>query len=235
MLSLTLLLPAAAASQHFPPDEELTALIQSRVEDGGAMGIVLGVVEADGSTRIVSYGDAGHEARPLGSTSVFEIGSITKVFTGILLSDMVERGEVALSDPVSKHLPDGVTVPSRNGRQITLLDLTTHRSSITRMPTNMIPDGTGAYRKYTIDMMYEFLSTHELRRDIGVEFEYSNNRGGTARARALPRRRRDVRGSITRARSRPARHADDQHQGRRGGTRVDDRGPRRPWPGGALP
>ena len=174
MLSLTLLLPAAAASQHFPPDEELTALIQSRVEDGGAMGIVLGVVEADGSTRIVSYGDAGHEARPLGSTSVFEIGSITKVFTGILLSDMVERGEVALSDPVSKHLPDGVTVPSRNGRQITLLDLTTHRSSITRMPTNMIPDGTGAYRKYTIDMMYEFLSTHELRRDIGVEFEYSN-------------------------------------------------------------
>ena len=121
MLSLTLLLPVAAAAQHFPPDEELTALIRSRVEDGGAMGIVLGVVEADGSTRIVSYGDAGHEARPLGSTSVFEIGSITKVFTGILLSDMVERGEVALSDPVSKHLPDGVTVPSRNGREITLL------------------------------------------------------------------------------------------------------------------
>lgn len=174
VLTFPFLLPAATAAQHFPPDEELAALIQSRVEEGGAMGIVLGVVEADGSTRIVFYGDAGHEAKPLGSKSVFEIGSITKVFTGILLAHMVERGEVALSDPVSKYLPDGVTVPSRNGREITLLDLTTHRSSITRMPTNMIPDGTGPYPKYTIDMMYEFLSTHELRRDIGVEFEYSN-------------------------------------------------------------
>ncbi len=67
-----------------------------------------------------------------------------------------------------------MTVPSRNGREITLLDIATHRSSLTRMPTNMVPTGDGAYPTYTIDMLYEFLSEHELRRDIGVEYEYSN-------------------------------------------------------------
>ena len=171
---LALLLPAAASAQHFPSDADLTAVIEERVEKDGGMAMVLGVMEADGSTRIVHYGDAGEGARPLGSRSVFEIGSITKAFTGILLAEAVARGEVALDDPVSKYLPDGVTVPSRNGREITLLDITTHRSSLTRMPTNMVPTGTGAYPKYTIDMLYEFLSGHELRRDIGVEYEYSN-------------------------------------------------------------
>ena len=67
---------------------------------------MLGVLEADGSTRIVSYGNAGTNAQLLGEKSVFEIGSITKVFTGILLADMVLRGEVSLSaDPVAKYLP----------------------------------------------------------------------------------------------------------------------------------
>jgi CubicO group peptidase (beta-lactamase class C family) len=173
-IGLAVLSPAAAAAQHFSSNEELTALIRSRVERGGAMGIVLGVLEADGTRRIVSYGSAGLDARALGSSSVFEIGSITKVFTGILLADLVDRGRVSLSDPVSKYLPAGVTVPSRNGRQITLLDLATHRSSLTRMPTNMVPDGRSAYPEYTIERLYAFLSEHELRRDIGSEYEYSN-------------------------------------------------------------
>ncbi len=171
---LALLLPAATSAQHFPSSEDLAALIEKRVEDDRGMALVLGVMEADGSTRIVYYGDAGEGARPLGAKSVFEIGSITKVFTGVLLADAVARGEVALDDPVAKYLPDGVTVPSWEGREITLLDIATHRSSLTRMPTNMVPTGDGAYPHYTIDMLYEFLSSHELRREIGVEYEYSN-------------------------------------------------------------
>jgi CubicO group peptidase (beta-lactamase class C family) len=171
---LALLFPAAASAQHFPSTEDLTAIIEKRVEAERGMAMVLGVMEADGSTKVVYYGDAGEGARPLAAKSVFEIGSITKVFTGILLAEAVTRGEVALDDPVSKYLPDGVTVPNRNGREITLLDITTHRSSLTRMPTNMVATGDGTYPHYTIDMLYEFLSGHELRRDIGVEYEYSN-------------------------------------------------------------
>lgn len=168
----------AAAAQHFPTNEALTQLIRSRVEEGRGVGIVLGVMEADGSTRVVSHGSAGRDARPLGEQTVFEIGSITKAFTGILLADMVERGEMELSDRVSDHLPDRVTVPSR-GRQITLLDLATHRSALPRLPGNMSPaDATNPYADYTVDQMYAFLSGYELPRDVGSQYEYSNLGGG---------------------------------------------------------
>jgi CubicO group peptidase (beta-lactamase class C family) len=168
-----LLVAAPASAQHFPSADSLTALVKARVGDRG-VGMVLGVVEADGTTRIVSAGSAGIGAKPLGARSVFEMGSITKAFTGTLLADAVERGLVKLDDPVAKHLPATVKVPSRGGRQITLLDLATHRSSLTRMPTNMKPDGANPYPPYTIPEMYAFLSGHTLRRDIGSEYEYSN-------------------------------------------------------------
>ena len=92
LTTLALLLPGAAGAQHFPSDEDLTALIRSRVEEDRGVGIVLGVMEADGSTRIVAYGDAGPHARALGPKSLFEIGSITKVFTATLLPWVKETG-----------------------------------------------------------------------------------------------------------------------------------------------
>lgn len=175
LLASTLLFPALVSAQHFPSDEDLTALIQSRVDENRATGIVLGVLEADGSTRIVWAGEAGPDAKPLGARSVFEIGSITKVFTGILLADMVAKGEVAYSDPVSKFLPEGVTMPSRNDQEITLLDLAVHHSGLPRMPSNFAPaDPTNPFADYTPELMYEFLSGHELQRDIGESYEYSN-------------------------------------------------------------
>lgn len=161
------------AAQHFPSNDSLTALIRSRLGSRG-VGVVLGVIEADGSTRIVTHGSAGLGAKALGPKSLFEIGSITKVFTGILLADLVDRGLVSLQDPVAKHLPAGVKVPTRNGREITLLDLATHRSSLTRMPTNMVPDAINPYPPYTIEQLYAYLAEHQLRRDIGSEYEYSN-------------------------------------------------------------
>lgn len=174
VLALSLLVPAAAAAQHFPPDDDIRTMLRYLVEDGETPGIVLGLLEADGTTRILSWGSGGPDARPLGPRSVFEIGSITKVFTGTLLADMVERGEVSLSDPVARYLPEGVTVPSRNGREITLLDLATHRSALPRMPGNLVTSEADPYPAYTMEDLYAFLATHELRRDIGAEFEYSN-------------------------------------------------------------
>ena len=171
--ALTLLLATPLPAQHFPSNDSLTALLRTRVGTGG-VGMVLGVLEADGTTRIVSHGAAGVGARPLGPKSTFEIGSITKVFTGILLADLVERKLVSLDDPIAKYLPPGTTVPTRNGRAITLLDIATHRSSLTRMPTNMTPDGANPYPKYAIADLYAFLAGHQLRRDIGTEYEYSN-------------------------------------------------------------
>ncbi|HEX8431500.1 MAG TPA: serine hydrolase, partial [Longimicrobium sp.] len=144
------------------------------VEDGETPGIVLGILEADGSTRVVSYGSGGPGTRPLGPKSEFEIGSINKTFTAAVLAGMVARGEVSLSDPISKYLPDSVRVPSRNGRQITVLDLATHFSALPRIGTHVPANRADPYADYTVEKMYSFLATHELRRDPGAEGEYSN-------------------------------------------------------------
>lgn len=168
--------PAASASASlFPSDADLATMLRYLVEDGLTPGIVLGILEPDGSTRILSYGSAGEGTPPLSARTVFEIGSINKTFTGTILADMVARGEVKLDDPVQQYMPEGVRVPTRNGRQITLLDLATHRSGLPRMPGNFVPAATGnPYAQYTVQTVYDFLNGHELRRDIGAEFEYSN-------------------------------------------------------------
>jgi CubicO group peptidase (beta-lactamase class C family) len=175
ILVSALLASAPAGAQHFPADEDLQVMLRYLVEDGETPGIVVGVLEADGSTRIVSYGSSGPDARPLGPRSVFEIGSINKTFTATLLADMIARGEVSLEDPVSDYLPEDVTVPSSGGREITLLDLATHTSGLPRLPDNHRPGNMrDPYADYTIELLYEFLSSHELRRDPGAEVEYSN-------------------------------------------------------------
>lgn len=174
---LTLAIVAGAACLVFagPRDAEIAAAIKSRVEAGKAVGMVVATIEPDGSSSVAAFGSPGPGARPLDVESVFEIGSITKVFTGILLAEMADRGEVKLDDPVALHLPADVLVPERNGRKITLLDLSTQLSGLPRMPDNFRPsDPTNPYADYTLAQMFEFLGRYQLPRDIGAEFEYSN-------------------------------------------------------------
>ena len=128
-----------------------------------------------GQARTVAYGDTRPGGPPLDANTVFEIGSITKVFTASLLAAMVQRGEVRLDDPIAKYLPPTVRVPSRAGRQVTLLDLATHTSGLPRIPSNLAPyDPMNPYGAYSVDHLYEFLSAYELTRDIGTGYEYSN-------------------------------------------------------------
>lgn len=174
-LALLALAVSQATAQHFPQDPAIREILQERVDAGGAVGIVVGLLEADGSMRTLKAGSAGVGEGPLGPTTLFEIGSITKVFTGTLLADMASRGEVALDDPVQKHLPAGVTVPSRSEVEIRLVDLSTHRSSLPRLPSNFAPaDVSNPYADYTTEMLYDFLSSYELPRDIGAQVSYSN-------------------------------------------------------------
>jgi CubicO group peptidase (beta-lactamase class C family) len=143
-----------------------------------SVGIVVGVIEPAGR-RIVARGSlAAGDARVLDGDTVFEIGSITKVFTSLLLADAVERQQLALDDPVSKFLTSDVRMPER-GRAITLRDLSNHTSGLPRLPGNLKPkDPQNPYADYTIDQLYRFLSSYQLPRDVGAQFEYSNLGGG---------------------------------------------------------
>jgi CubicO group peptidase (beta-lactamase class C family) len=170
----------SAANSPVPPDAEIRKILVERIDTfHQGVGIVVGVIEPQGR-RIVSYGTVNQgDARPLNGDTIFEIGSATKVFTSLLLADMVQRGEVALADPVAKYLPAEVKVPERGGRTITLVDLSTHTSALPRMPSNFQPkDPANPYADYTVEQLYQFLSTYQLTRDIGSQFEYSNLGGG---------------------------------------------------------
>jgi CubicO group peptidase (beta-lactamase class C family) len=159
-----------------PGDSEIKAALHQRVGPAGPIpGIVVGILDQSGS-RIFSAGKLGRpNQRAADGDTVFEIGSITKVFTALLLSDMTGRGEIKLDDPISIYLPKSVKVPERNGRAITLLDLATHTSGLPRMPDNFAPkDPENPYADYTVGQMYDFLSHYALTRDIGAEYEYSN-------------------------------------------------------------
>jgi D-alanyl-D-alanine-carboxypeptidase/D-alanyl-D-alanine-endopeptidase len=172
-----------------PSDSEIRKILAQRIDtDHQSVGIVVGVIEPTGS-RIVSYGSLEKgDKRPLNGDTVFEIGSATKVFTSLLLADMVQRGEVALTDPVAKYMPPTVKMPERGGRSITLEDLSTHTSGLPRLPANLAPkDPANPYADYSVDQLYQFLSSYTLTRDIGAQYEYSNLGAGLL-GHALARR-----------------------------------------------
>ncbi len=181
--------PAAAAAASFPPVADIRQMLKERLGDHPGLGIVVGLLDAGGTRTIVTAGTAGEgKARPLDGDTVFEIGSITKVFTSALLADMAERGEVSLDDPVAKYLPATVSVPKRGDRQITLGDLATHTSGLPRLPDNMNPrDPDDPYADYSAQQMYDFLSSYQLTRDIGAQYDYSNLGAGLL-GHALARR-----------------------------------------------
>src|SRR5437870_7476740 len=118
---------SASAQTAVPPDAEIRKILVDRVDaQRQSVGIVVGVIEPAGR-RVVAYGRlAKDDARTLNGDTVFEIGSITKVFTSLLLADAVQRHDVALTDPISKFLPSRVKIPERGGRAITLQDLSSH-------------------------------------------------------------------------------------------------------------
>ncbi|OUR90789.1 hypothetical protein A9Q87_12615 [Flavobacteriales bacterium 34_180_T64] len=149
--------------------------IKTRIDKGLNVGIVVALINGD-DVEFFSYGKTALEnGSNVDEFSVFEIGSITKTFTTIMIADEILKGRMSLSDPISKYLPEHVKVPSRNGREITIKDVATHSSSIPRMPSNFAPSNpNNPFADYTIDMAYEYISGLELTRDIGERFEYSN-------------------------------------------------------------
>ncbi len=170
----TFLLSLVAAALASAQISDLQALIDNRVQMKKAVGIVAETLDATGS-HVYSAGTAatGGTQKPDGKT-LFEIGSITKVFTSLILADMIERGEVKGDDPVAKYLP-GHEIPSRNGKQITLMNLSMQNSGLPRMPDNFTPaDLANPYADYDPPKMLAFLASYKLTRDPGEKYEYSN-------------------------------------------------------------
>ena len=177
VICFTMLLSAfsfRASAEDFT--NAIRAFLQQRVEvEKRDVGIVVGIVDEHGS-RVVSCGkmDNGTDEEVNGDT-LFDIASITKPFTGLLLQDMIERGEMKLDDPVAKYLPQSVRMPTRNGKEITLLHLVTHTSGLPHIAPNLNPKRVdNPFADYTVEELNAFLSGYKLTRDPGTKFGYSS-------------------------------------------------------------
>ena len=157
--------PFCAGAEDFT--NAIQAFLQRHVEvEKRDAGIVAGFLDEHGSS-IVSCGklDNGTDQEVNGDT-LFEIGSITKTFTALLLQDMIQRGEMKLDDPVAKYLPESVKMPARNGKEITLLQLLIHTSGLPENPDNLGP----TWADYTVNQLYAFLSGCKLTDDPGARY-----------------------------------------------------------------
>ena len=174
LLTLALVVPAARLEAAEIP-EDVKANVRARVDSGKFMSVVVGLIDADGRDvfscgRLSVSGNTEPDER-----SVYEIGSITKVFTAIILADMVERGELAYDQLIDTALPKGITAPDRDGKRITFAHLSEQTSGLSRLPNNMRPtDRTNPYADYTVAQMYDYLGNTGLLHDPGSKYLYSN-------------------------------------------------------------
>lgn len=113
-----------------------------------------------------------------GLDTIFELGSITKVFTATLLASMAGEGIVALDDPANRYLPPGGRLPVR-GRPITLLDLATHSSGLPRLPKGILRMSLfrhrdNPYAPFTVAQLERAAAEARLKREPGTRPRYSN-------------------------------------------------------------
>ena len=155
--------------------EESAPLVEPLIESRVCVGLVVGVF-MNGRSAVRGFGRVVKTApTPPDGKTVYEIGSITKVFTGILLADAVQRGHVRLDDPLQKHLPADCTAPTYAKAPIRLRHLTSHSSALPRMPPNFAPaDPNDPYVDYSAALLYEGLGAIRLERKPGNRFVYSN-------------------------------------------------------------
>lgn len=181
---------AVATTQAATPQATIQAIVdawQSTTEVAGT-GVSVAVVQplgpgSDQATVATYYagntqvGGASDAPNAVSASTLFEIGSETKTFTGALLAQLLSSGQVSLSDPLSKYAPPGVVVPSWNagGNQvpITLGNLATHQSGLPRVPANLGTDPT-AKQNYTEALMWQAISDTALLWEPGTNWLYSN-------------------------------------------------------------
>lgn len=165
-----------AAPGPLPADPtDVEDLARSFRAQHDAAGLVVGVVEPGGD-RVLPLGVASRQDdTPVDAATRFEIASVTKAFTGLLLADLAVRGRVSLGDSLATLLPDTLSVPGYQGQPILLRHLATHTSGLPRLPDNFHPsDPDDPYRDYGQRELYAYLDAATLPRGPGAQYVYSN-------------------------------------------------------------
>jgi CubicO group peptidase (beta-lactamase class C family) len=165
-----------AGPSDLPSDTDIQRMVDDRVVTfRDSIGLIVGVIEPAGR-RLFARGPAqvGNDDNVDGDT-IFEIGSVSKVFTALALADEAHRGELSLNDSAVKYLPPGTTLPQRGPKPISLLDLGTHMSGLSNMPPNVaVTDFNNPNADMTQGQFLKSVAAYELTRDVGSGYQYSN-------------------------------------------------------------
>jgi CubicO group peptidase (beta-lactamase class C family) len=165
---------AAPVFAALPTTAEVEAVLDKQlIAAQRAKGVAVALVDA-GGIRVVTAGMA-RDGQPVKADSLFEIGSITKTFTGLLLAIADEKGEAKLDDAVEKFLPNGLKLRDSAGAPIRMVDLATQRSGLPRLAPNMLPkDPKNPYADYSEADLLDFVKNFTATRERNAEYEYSN-------------------------------------------------------------
>jgi CubicO group peptidase (beta-lactamase class C family) len=170
-LSLLAICAAASFAQSGPEIKvKVDEIVSRQMQAGEVIGLGIGLISKGGQPQTFAYGEVlKRSGRKPSPSTLFQIGSITKTLTGVLLVLLAERGIVQLDDPLQKYVPHGIQVPSYNGRQILLVDLATHTSGLPRNPPTK-----PRQHDLSVEAMYQLLNEAKLTREPKQRYEYSN-------------------------------------------------------------
>lgn len=161
-------------------DKEVDSAVQPYISLQATVGLSIGILK-DGKIIFYGYGETARGNKQIPDEhTIFEIGSLSKTFTSILLADAVNAGKVKLDDPVNKYLPDSIPFLQYEGIPVTLKTLANHSSGIPRMPSNFhSSDFMNPYTDYDQHDIFSFYKNFKPVRKPGEKYEYSNLAVGT--------------------------------------------------------
>lgn len=159
-------------------EDEVYRMVRHRIQEQRAAHAAILATSSGAGSRIIAVRDPGSsDDYILGGDTIFEIASLSKIFTALLFAVEVVNNRLRLDDPLQDHVPPGVQAPVFEGHQITLMDLATHGSGLPLRPSNLAtsaPDALDKYAGYTLEQLYAALPNYRLTRAPGARFEYSN-------------------------------------------------------------
>lgn len=159
-------------------DLKVDSIVRNYISDGANCGLSLAIYNK-GQVSYYNYGEVKRGAKQLpDKTTIYEIGSVSKVFTGILLAQAVKDNKVNLNDDIRKYLPGEYKNLVYRGRPVELVHLANHTSRIPRLPDDIDKkpgfDAQNPYKHYNKDLIFNFLHKVTIDTFPGMKSEYSN-------------------------------------------------------------
>lgn len=167
-------------AQRLPQKQDIEKIISTYLADTNNTGVAIGIISGD-SSKIFCFGrQQKSDTLKVSSSTIFEIGSITKTFTAILLAEKILQNKMSIDDPIDKYLPGNVKLMPEMENKIKLINLITHTSGLPRIPDDFIKNTT--YQGRVADLhfgekeLFNYLKNYKNSKPVG-KFSYYSNLG----------------------------------------------------------